>query len=175
MLPIKHNEEATCGNCGSQTTKPNLARHKKRCSRGTLSCNECPNSSTMSQVDWNYFKAEKHPRGRAKNTYKCKICLEGYFVFYALQKHSSSQHGIPIRISSLDMDTLLEDTDDAELKEILNSCNQFLVDSELGKRRHSGFHFARSSFNNSFLNGKRIMCSTNGNFEPKSTWRSDLY
>ena len=49
------------------------------------------------------------------------------------------------------MDNLREDIDDVDLKEELNSCNHFLVDSEVEKGRHCVFNFAMSTFNNSFL------------------------
>ena len=146
--------KVTCENCGTQTKKLNLARHKKRCSVGTLYCTKSTNFSTTSQADLNYHIAKKYPRVRAKNTQKCKICLEKFSGFYALRKHSGSQHGNSIKTSNLDMDTLLEGIDDAELKEELNACNHFLVDSELEKGRHCVFNFAMSSFNNSFLNDK---------------------
>ena len=154
MSYIKRNEKVTCENCGTQTTKPNLARHKKRCSVWTLYCTKCPNFPTTSQADMNYHIATKHPRVRPKNTYKCKICLEEFSGFYALRKNRSSQHGIPIRTSNLDMDTLLENIDGAELKDEPNSYNHFLVDLELGKGRHCVFNFGMSYFNNSFLNEK---------------------
>ena len=48
-----------------------------------------------------------------------------------------------------DMDTLLEDMDDAELKAKLNSLNHFLVEFEIEKGRHSVLNFTMSSFNNS--------------------------
>ena len=35
-------EEVTCDNCGTQTTKLNLARHKKGCSAGIICCTHCP-------------------------------------------------------------------------------------------------------------------------------------
>ena len=52
------------------------------------------------------------------------------------------------------MDTLLKDLDDAEVTDELNSCNHFLVDSELEKGRHCFFNLAMSHFKNSFLNEK---------------------
>ena len=52
------------------------------------------------------------------------------------------------------MDTLLEDKDDAELKEVLNYCNGFLIDSELEKGKDCVFNLTMSSFNNSFINEK---------------------
>ena len=83
-----------------------------------------------------------------------KICLEDFSGFYALRKHRSSQHGIPTRTSNLDLETLLENTIDVDLKEELESCNHFLVDSEIEKRRHCVFKVAKSSSKNSFINEK---------------------
>ena len=42
MLSLNRNEKVLCETCGTQTTKPNLARHKKRCSVGTLYCTTVP-------------------------------------------------------------------------------------------------------------------------------------
>ena len=89
---------------------------------------------------------------RAKNPEKFKTCFEEFSGLCALQKHRSSQRGIPKRTSNLDMDTIPQDVDDGKVKTELNSCNQFLVDSELEKGRHFVFKFAMSSFNSSFLN-----------------------
>ena len=42
--------KVTCDNSGAQTTQPNIARHKKRCSVGTLYCTHCPYFSANSQL-----------------------------------------------------------------------------------------------------------------------------
>ena len=55
--------------------------------------------------------------------------------------------------AELDVNNLLDD-DDADLKEELQACQQFLVDSELAKRRHRVFNFAMSTFDNSLINQK---------------------
>ena len=47
---LNRNEEVTCEIYGTQTTKLNLARHKKRCSVGTLYCTQCPNFSTKPEM-----------------------------------------------------------------------------------------------------------------------------
>ena len=60
MPSLNRNEKVTCENCGTQTTKLNLARHKKSYSAGTLYCTHCPNFSTKSQSDLNYPIAKKH-------------------------------------------------------------------------------------------------------------------
>ena len=54
MPSLYRYEEGTCDNCGTQTTKLNLARHKQRCSAGTLLWSQCPNFSTKLQNDLNY-------------------------------------------------------------------------------------------------------------------------
>ena len=48
------------------------------------------------------------------------------------------------------MSNLLED-DDADLREELQACQHFLVDSELEKGRHRVFNFAMSTFDNSLI------------------------
>ena len=60
MPSLNRNEKDTCGNCGTQTTKLNLARHKKGCSVGTLYCTQCPNFSRKSQQNFKYQFAKKH-------------------------------------------------------------------------------------------------------------------
>ena len=52
-----------------------------------------------------------------------------------------------------DVNNLLEDNN-ADLKEDLQACQHFLVDSELEKGRHHVFSFATSPFDNSFINKK---------------------
>ena len=58
-----------------------------------------------------------------------------------------------MKSAELYVGNLLED-DDADLKKELRACQHFLVDSELGKRRHRVFNFAMSTFDNSLINKK---------------------
>ena len=53
--------------------------------------------------------------------------------------------------AEFDVNNLLEDND-AELKEELQACQHFLVDSALEKGRHRVFNFAMSNFDNSLIN-----------------------
>ena len=46
MLSLNCNEKVTGETCGIQTAKLNLARHKKRCSAGTLFSFQCANFCT---------------------------------------------------------------------------------------------------------------------------------
>ena len=91
MPSLNRYEKATCENCGTQTTKLNLARQKKRCSAGTLHCNQCPNFSTKSQNDLNYHIAKKHSVPKPDITFECKLCyaeFPGFLCFTSTQKHS---------------------------------------------------------------------------------------
>ena len=87
MPSINRYEKVTCENCGTQTTKLNLARHKKSCSVGTLFCTQCPNSSTKSQNDLNYHIAKKHSAPKLDVTFKCKLCFQEFPGLYALRQH----------------------------------------------------------------------------------------
>ena len=58
-----------------------------------------------------------------------------------------------MKSAELDVSILFED-DDADLKEELQACQHFLVESELEKRRHRVFNFAMSNFDNSLINRK---------------------
>ena len=74
MPSLNRSEKVTCENCGVQITKYHLARHKKRCSAGTLYCSKCPNFSTKSRDDLNYHIAKQHSAAGPSKTYKCKLC-----------------------------------------------------------------------------------------------------
>ena len=145
--------KVTCRNCGTSVTKQKITRHNSRCSGGTLYCPKCPNFSTKSRDDLNYHIAKKHATPRAKNTHKCKICFKEFSGFYALRQHKTSEHGIQIKSAEFDVNNFLEDNN-ADLKEELQACQHFLVDSELEKGRHRVFNFAMSNFDNSLINEK---------------------
>ena len=153
MPALDRNEIITCGDCGTQTTQKNIVRHKMRCSAGTLYCTQCPNFSKTSQADLNYHIGKKHATPRVKNTHKCKNCHKEFSGFFALRQHKISEHGLQMKSAEFDVSNLLED-DDADLKEELQACQHFLVDSELEKGRHRVFNCAISTFENSLINQK---------------------
>ena len=80
--------------------------------------------------------------------------------FYALRQHKTSEHGIQMKSAEFDVNNLLKD-DDADLKEELQACQHFLLDSEVEKGRHRVFNFAMSTFDNS-LNNKKLDLVFNG-------------
>ena len=144
MPSLNRNEKVICEKSGFQIIKPNLARHKKRCSGGTLFCTQCPNFSTLSQDDLNYHIAKQHSAAGASKRYKCNLCHAEFSGFYALRQHKNTQHGKQngFGASNNDVEDIVGDVDDQSLREELHSCKHFLVDSKIQKGRHSVFNFA---------------------------------
>ena len=136
--------KSICENCGVQITKPNLARHKKNCSAGTLYCSKCPNFFTKSRDDLNYHIAKQHSEAGPSKTYKCNFCYAEFPGFYALRQHKNTQHGTQIGFgaSNIGVEDVVGDVDDQSLREELQSCKHFVVDSEIQKERHTVFNFA---------------------------------
>ena len=143
MPALIRKEKVTCENCGTETTRNNIVRHKKRCSIGTLYCTQCPNFSTLSQDVLNYHFAKQHSVAGLSKTYKCKLCHAEFAGFYALRQHKNTQHGTQIGFgaNNIDVEDIVGDVDDQSLREELQSCRHFLVDSEKQKGRHSVFNF----------------------------------
>ena len=154
MPCLNRHEKVTCENCGTKTTKLNLARHKKSCSTGTLYCTQCPNFSTKSQNDLNYHIAKKH--SAPKLDIRCKLCHQGFPGFYVLRQPRNTQHGMQIGSRSRDVDVehRLGDVEDQRLREELRSCQHFLVDSELERARVKVFNYAVEFLNETIVNEK---------------------
>ena len=147
MPSLNRNKKVTCENCGLQITKLNLARHKKRCSAGTLYCTQCPNFSTTLKDDLIYHIAKQHSAAGPSKTYKSTLCHAEFPGFYALRQHKNTQHGTQIGFgaSNIDVEDIVGDVDDQSMREELQSCRHFLVDSEIQKGRRSVFNFAVNS------------------------------
>ena len=156
MPSLIRKEKFPCEHCGTQVTRNNTVQHKKRCSAGILYCTQCSNFSTLSQDDLNYYVAKKHSVSRPSITYKCKLCHAEFPGFYALRQHKNTQHGTEIGFGAknIDLKDIVEDVDDQNLREELESCKHFLTDTEMENGRHRVFNFARSSFDISLLNNK---------------------
>ena len=91
-----------------------------------------------------YHIAKQHSVAGPSKTYQCKLCHAKFPGFYALRQHKNTQHGTKIGFgaSNIDVEDLVVDVDDQRLREELQSCRHFLVDSEIQKGRHSVFNFA---------------------------------
>ena len=164
-------EKNTCENCGTQTTRNNIVRHKKRCSVGTLYCTQWPNFSTKSQNDLNYHIAKKHSAPKPDITFKCKLCFQEFTGFYALRQRRNTQHGMQVGSGTRDMDVeqIVGDVEDHKLREELRSCQHFLVDSELENARHKVFNYAVETLNETVVNEKldhffnKLKCAAKAN------------
>ena len=131
-------EKVQCENCGTQTTKLKLARHKKSCSAGTLQCTQCPNFFTKSQNDLTYHIAKGHSVPKPDVIFKCKLCYQKFPRFYAFRQHKNTQLGAKIgfQASNIDVEDIVGDVDDQSLREELKSCKHFLTDIEMENQRH---------------------------------------
>ena len=156
MPSLIRKEKTTCANCGTQTTRNNIVRHKKRCSVGTLYCTHSPNFSTKSQSDLNYHIANKHSAPKLDVTFKCKLCFQEFPGFYALGQHRNTQHGMQIGSGTRDVDVehIVGDVEDLSLREELHSRQHFLVDSELERKRHKVFNYAVQALKEAVVNEK---------------------
>ena len=153
MPVLDRNVKVTCGSCWTSVTKKHLSRHKSSCSGGTLYCANCPNFPTKSRDDLNYHLDKEHATPRVKFPHKCKICFKKFFGHYSLRQHKTIEHAIQMKSAEFDVQNLLEN-DDADVKEELQACQHFLVDSELEKGRHRVFNLAMSNLDNSLINQK---------------------
>ena len=141
---------------GTQITKLNIARHKKRCSFGTLYCTQCPNFSTKSQNDLNYHIAKKHSAPKLDITFKCKLCFQKFPAFYALRQRRNTQHGMQIgsRTRNVDVEHIVGVVEDHRLREELRSCQHFSLDLELERARHNVFNYAVETLNETIVKEK---------------------
>ena len=156
MPALDRKVKVTCEKCGTSVTKKNLPRHKKNRSAGTLYCPKCPNFFTKSKDVSNYDIVKKHSVPRLSITYKCKLCYAEFPGFYAVRQHKNTQHGTQVGFgaSNIDVEGIVGDVDDQSLREEMESCKQFLTDTEMDFGRHRVFNFAMSSFDISLLNDK---------------------
>ena len=156
MPSLTRNEKVTCDNCGTQTTKLNLARHKKSWSAGTLFCTQCPNFSTKSQNDLNNHITKNHSAPKPEVTFKCELCYQEFPRFYALRHYGNTQHGMQIVSGTRDVDKehIVGDVEDHNLREELRCSQQFLVDSQLERASYKVFNYAVETLNETIVNKK---------------------
>ena len=154
MPSLIRKEKVTCENCCAQTTRSKIVRHKKRCSVGTLYCNQCINFSTKSQNDKSNHIAKNHSAPKLDITFKCRLCYQEFAGFYALRQHRNTQHGMQIGSGTRDVDVenIVGDVEDHSLREELRSCQHFLVDSVFDRARHEVFNYAVETLNETIMN-----------------------
>ena len=156
MPSLIRKEKNTCENCGTQTRRNNIVRHKKRCSVRTLYYTQCPNFSTKSQNDLNYHIAKKHSGPKHDVAFKCELCYQVFPGFYALRQHRNTQRGTQIGSGTIDVDVehIVGDVEDHSFREELRSCQHFLTDSDLENARRKVFNYAVETLNETIVNEK---------------------
>ena len=130
--------------CCTQTKRNIIIWHKKRCSAESLNCPSCTNFSTQSRAGIIYHIAKKHFRATARVAHKCKKCDKDIHSFYNLPKHKRKEHEAQ-RISgaqNVDVAHVMEDVFDYHLKEEMETCKHFSVDSDMENGRHRVYNFA---------------------------------
>ena len=144
MPSLIRKEKIACEICGSQTTRNNFVRHKKKWSAGALYCTKLPIFSTKCWAQVNYLIAKKHRKPTARVLQKCKICNKDFHSFYLLREHKRKKHGTQRGswAQSVDVAQLIGDVDGNSLKEELNTCKHFLIDSEVEIGRNRVYSFA---------------------------------
>ena len=119
-------------------------------------CPKCPHFFTKSKDDLNYHTVKKHSVPRPSITYKCNLCHAEFTGIYALRQQKNTQHGAQTGFGAnkIDVEDIVGDVEDKSLREELESCKHFLMDTEMENGRHRVFKFAKSSFDMSLLNDK---------------------
>ena len=79
MPSLNRNEKVKCENCGTQSTQPDLARHKKISSAGSLTCSSCTGKSHIE--DLYHFRAlvlhlHRNEKLEEKSSYLFNLFLE---------------------------------------------------------------------------------------------------
>ena len=156
-------------NCGTQTTKLNLARHKKSCSAGILFCTQCLNFSTKSQIDLIHHIAKKHSVPKPDVTIKRKFCYQEFPGNYVLRQHRNTQDGKQIGSRTRDVDVvhLVGNVEDHRLREEFHFCQPFLVGSKLERARHNVFNYAIEKLNAKIVHEKVDHFYNNINYAAK--------
>ena len=104
----------------------------------------CTNFSAKSRGEMNYHIAKKHSKAISRIVHRCIKCDKDFHGFYKTREHTQKEHGAK-RFSeapNVDVAQLMRDLDDNSLKEQLETCKHFLVDSEMENGRNRVYKFA---------------------------------
>ena len=94
---------------------------------------------------------------------KYSCCEKEPPSYYTLQKHKHSEHGKRSQMRNLimDLDSLMNDQQDLEQREVLTTCKQFLVVSELVGGGQQNSHYASKFIDPTFLRDTlQLVCET---------------
>ena len=140
MPSLYRNDKVTCANCRTESTRINLASHKKRQLVGTVYCRKCPNLSTRLQADPNFHIAKKLSLSQPKKL-KFQFCHQVFAAFDHLRLHRQKVHNAHNASGTKQVDAahLVGQIDDESLKEELETCKHFFVECEMENGQHRVF------------------------------------
>ena len=92
MPTLNRNKKVKCGDCGNVYIRQNIARHRKKCAKGVVSCPDCK-YSTYNQQEMNYHMVKKHAPSSLKQSTVCSSCEQEFPSYYSLQQHRRKAHG----------------------------------------------------------------------------------
>ena len=111
--------------------------------------------------------AKKHNSPRLSITYKCKLCHVEFPGNYASRQHKHAQHGTQIgfRASNINVEDIVGDVDDQNLRNELEPCKHILTDTEMENGRHRVFNFDMYLLNDKLdYVFKELKCAAKVNF-----------
>ena len=137
-------------------------------------CPKFPSFSTEPRDNKTYHVAKKHSAAGAKNNHTCKKCSIEFPSFYSLRHHKQRYHTEETTSTGeeVEIQSLVDAGDNKNLKEELQPCKYFLVDSELQKGRHSVFNFVVNNFTAQVIEEKsdrvpdKLKCAAKLNLAP---------
>ena len=116
---------------------------------------------------WIVIFLKKHSPRKPAFTFKRKLQYQKFPGFYGLPQHKNTLQGILIKTTNVDLENIINEFDDANVKEELRSCQHFLGDSELERARHKVFNYALKNLNEKVVNRRLDHCINNLNFAAK--------
>ena len=147
MTALDRNKPIECDKCGKRIVKKNISRHKKTCMRGSLFCPECPKFIARTKEELDYHTAIKHRKEDLTKKFTCTECMLTFHSFYALRKHKKSLHDSQSQTNvtlsrKVDLDRIIGDHANQQLRKELHNVEHFLVASESNRRKQHVFNFA---------------------------------
>ena len=147
MPALDRNKPIECDKCGKRIVKKNISRHNKSCMRGSLFCPKCPKFTAKTKEELDYHTAKKHRKEGLSKKFTCTECMLTFHSFYALRKHKQTLHGSQSQSNvtlsgKVDLDKIMGDHPNQQLREELRNVEHFLVDSETIRGKQHVFNFA---------------------------------
>ena len=156
MPALNRYEKIRCMSCGNQTTQLNLAVLRRVVLLVHCIAPNVPISPQNLKMIWTTILLRSTVPPKLDVIFKCKLCFQEFPRFYAVRQHRNTQHGMQIGSGTRDvnLERIVGDVEDHNLREGLRSCQHFLVGPELERARHKVFIYAVETLNEAIVNIK---------------------